>query len=111
MKILNLSEIHEEPVSHNPEILKKVMVRSGHIPKLTNFTQSRIPSGVFAPAHSHSDMYEVFLVESGSGVFKIDGNTVEVSSGSCVRVDLNEMHEIQNTGQYDLVLTYFGVEV
>jgi mannose-6-phosphate isomerase-like protein (cupin superfamily) len=111
MKITNLNEIVEEPVSHNPEILKKVMIRNGEIPKITNFTQSRFPSGAVASAHSHTDMYEIFLVQSGSGVFKINGQEIVVSAGSCVRVDLNESHEIQNTGQEELVLLYFGVEV
>ncbi len=111
MKITKFSDIEALPVSHNPHIQKKVLIEKGEIPRITNFSRSRFPPGESAPAHSHRDMYEVFLVESGSGVFRIDGKDYEVKAGSCVRVDLQEMHEIINTGDDYLVLTYFGVEV
>lgn len=111
MNISSLSTIAEEPVKHNPEIVKRVFVRNGEIPRITNFTQSRFPVGASAPAHAHTDMYEVFLVESGQGTFVINGTDYVVEAGSCVRIDLNEMHEIRNTGTTELVLTYFGVEV
>jgi mannose-6-phosphate isomerase-like protein (cupin superfamily) len=75
MRITSLETIPEQPVTHNPAILKKVFIKNGEIPRITNFTQSRFPAGESAPApaHAHSDMYEVFLVESGVGVFVIDG--------------------------------------
>jgi mannose-6-phosphate isomerase-like protein (cupin superfamily) len=111
MKILKFSDIEPLSVSHNPLIQKKVLIEHGEIPKITNFSRSRFPPGEAAPAHAHRDMYEVFLVESGSGVFRIDGTDYQVKAGSCVRVDLHETHEIVNTGEDYLVLTYFGVEV
>lgn len=111
MKISNLGQIVSASVTHNPTILKKVMIEKGEIPRITNFTQSRFPVGQSAPAHSHSDMFEVFLVESGIGVFVIDGIEYVVSAGSCIRIDLHEMHEIRNTGDEELILTYFGIEV
>jgi quercetin dioxygenase-like cupin family protein len=111
MKIISLPELPEEPVSHNPAIRKRVMLRAGELPHLTNFSQSRFGPGQIAPAHSHEDMCEVFLVQSGTGVIRIDGTVHPLRPGTCVAVDLRENHEIENTGSEDLVLTYFGLKV
>lgn len=72
MKFVSLSKLAEESVSHNPEIKKKVMLRGGELPHLTNFSQANFAPGQTAPAHAHKDMWEVFFVESGSGVIRID---------------------------------------
>jgi quercetin dioxygenase-like cupin family protein len=63
----SLKNLPEESVSHNPEIKKKVMLRFGDLPHLTNFSQARFAPGQTAPAHAHQDMCEVFFVEAGSG--------------------------------------------
>ncbi len=110
MKIIALPELPEEPVSHNPAIRKRVMLRAGELANLTNFSQSRFVPGQIAPAHSHQDMCEVFLVQSGTGVIRIDGTAHPMRPGTCVAVDVGEEHEIENNGTEDLVLTYFGLK-
>ncbi|MGC8713853.1 MAG: hypothetical protein ACP5RH_15805 [Leptodesmis sp.] len=37
MKLTSLSDLPAEFVSHNPEIQKKMMLRPGDLPHLTNF--------------------------------------------------------------------------
>ncbi|HFQ93782.1 MAG TPA: cupin domain-containing protein [Anaerolineae bacterium] len=111
MKIVTLSELPDEPVSHNPEIKKKVMLRQGDLPHITNFSQAVFAPGQTAVPHSHPDMAEVFLVLSGSGVITIDGTTCPLEPGTCVAVQPNERHELSNTGAAPLALTYFGVAV
>jgi quercetin dioxygenase-like cupin family protein len=103
--------IPTETVSHNPAIGKKVMVRSGEIPHLTNFSQAVFPIGSIAPAHAHADMYEVFFVDSGRGSITIDGTEQSLTPGVCVTVAPGEVHEVSNTGDSALILTYFGVKV
>lgn len=110
MKIISLSNLPEEQVSHNPEIKKKVMLRHGDLPHLTNFSQSYFAPGQQAKAHAHSDMHEVFFVEAGSGVIRIDGNEYLLQPGSCIAVEPGEVHEIFNNGLTDLILTYFGLQ-
>lgn len=111
MKHTSLNDLPEESVSHNPEIKKKVMLRFGDLPHLTNFSQSRFAPGQTAPSHAHQDMCEVFFVESGSGVIDIDGKEYPLVSGSCVAVEPGEFHEVVNNGATELVLTYFGLRV
>ena len=111
MKLISLKDLPEESVSHNPEIKKKVMLRFGDLPHLTNFSQARFAPGQVASAHAHQDMCEVFFVESGSGFISIDGEKYPLLPGSCVAVDVGEVHEVVNTGTDELVLSYFGLRV
>jgi len=110
MKIVLLSKLPEEAVSHNPEIKKKVMLRSGDLPYLTNFSQARFAPHQAAAAHAHRDMHEVFFVESGAGLIRVDGAEHPLTPGVCVAVRPGELHEIVNAGAEELVLTYFGVK-
>lgn len=109
MKRASLTELETESVSHNPAIQKKVMLRSGDLPHLTNFSQARFAPGQLSPAHEHTDMAEVFFVQSGQGTITIDGLCYALTPGVCIVVERGEIHEICNDGTEDLVLTYFGL--
>lgn len=109
MKHITLDQLPEESVSHNPAIKKKVMLRLGELPHLTNFSQARFAPGQVAAGHAHADMCEVFFVESGSGTICVDGQDYSLEPGVCVAVEPHETHEVRNTGPGELVLTYFGL--
>lgn len=111
MKLTNLNQLPVEAVSHNPDIQKQVMLRMGEVPHLTNFSQARFQPGQVAKAHAHVDMHEVFFVESGEGTITIDGEPYVLAPGVCVAVAPYEAHEVMNTGEAELVLTYFGLRV
>ncbi|MEH1921956.1 cupin domain-containing protein [Nostoc sp.] len=107
----SLQDLPEESVSHNAAIKKKVMLRFGDLPHLTNFSQARFAPGQTAPAHAHQDMCEVFFVEAGPGVIHIDGKEYPLLPGNCVAIEPGEVHEVVNSGSTELVLTYFGLRV
>lgn len=109
MKTISLKNIPEEPVSHNPEILKRVLIRNGEIPNITQLSKATFKPGQVAPSHVHQDMYEVFLVEFGLGSISIDNEVFPLKSGTCVTVQPGESHELTNTGKDDLVITILGV--
>ena len=109
MKFISLSKLAEESVSHNPDIKKKVMLRAGELPHLTNFSQASFAPGQTASAHAHRDMWEVFFVESGSGVIRIDAREYPLLPGDCAVVEPGEVHEVINDSDSELVLTYFGL--
>ncbi len=111
MKYCDRSNLPAEAVSHNPAIQKWVMLRRGDVPHVTQFAQSCFGPGEMAAAHAHGDMAEVFFVEAGRGVIEIDGQIWALEPGVCVAVEPGEVHEVRNTGDGDLRLTYFGVEV
>ncbi|MBF2080500.1 MAG: cupin domain-containing protein [Synechococcales cyanobacterium T60_A2020_003] len=111
MKRTALSERPAEPVSHNPAITKRVMLRNDVLPHLTNFSQAEFLPGQVAAAHAHADMGEVFFVESGDGAIAINGIEYALAPGVCVAVEPGEVHEVKNTGDVPLVLTYFGIKI
>lgn len=109
MKRVQLSEIAEQSVSHNAAIRKKVMLQPGDIPHLTNFSQATFAPGQVAHAHTHSDMHEVFFVSAGTGVMAVNGVAQVLLPGVCIWVEPGDVHEVTNTGEDELVLTYFGI--
>lgn len=110
MKIVSLKDIKAEGVSHDPEIRKQVMIRNGNVPRLTSFSRAVFKPGQKITKHKHADMHEIFLIESGNGVIRIDGKDHKIRKGNCITVEPGDEHEIRNTGSKDLVITYFGIE-
>lgn len=110
MKKSSLHQLPEEAVSHNAAIRKRVMLRPDDIPQITNFSQASFPPGEIAGVHAHSDMYEVFLVTAGTGEMRVNGQPHSLTPGVCIAVEPGEHHEVINTGEQYLVLTYFGVK-
>ena len=111
MKTTTLSELGDEPVSHDPAIRKRVLLRLGEVPHLMQFAQARFAPGQAAPAHAHADMHEIFLVESGEARFTVDDVAHHVAAGGCIAIAPGERHEVANAGTTELVLTYFGIAV
>lgn len=109
MQHTQLDQLKEQDVSHNPAVRKKVMVDGTTIPHLNQFAEASFPPGETAPAHAHADLYEVFLVESGSGTMTVDGREIAMTVGSCITVEPGETHAISNTGEDVLRLRYFSV--
>lgn len=111
MKYISLNQALVQTVSHNPAIQKKVMLAKGDLPGLTNFSQARFPPGQVAQGHFHHDMAEIFFVESGQGIIKINDQDFPLETGVCVAVEPGEVHEVSNTGNIDLIITYFGLQI
>lgn len=107
MKIGSLEKITEEDTSHKDGTKKRVMIRNGEVPHITQFAQAKFPNGTTAEKHSHPDMYEIFLVEDGEGQINVNGENYPLKKGSYVIVEPGETHEI--IGHRELVLTYLGV--
>ena len=109
MRTASLHDAPPEPVSHNPAILKRVLLRAGQLPPVTQFAQATFAPGQVAPAHAHADMAEVFLVQAGRGTVTVDGVARRLGAGECVAIAPGERHELANDGDEPWVLVYFGV--
>ncbi len=110
MKTVSLSNLPEEGVSHNPEIKKKVMLRGGEISNLTSFSQAYIKPDQVVCAHAHNDMYEIFLVEAGAEIIRVEVEEYKIGKVICIVVEPREVHDIVNTDSTDLLLTYFELK-
>lgn len=109
MKYKSLTLIPVTGVSHNTEIRKKVLIANGEIPHLTQLSRVILKPGQIATLHKHSDMYEIFNIESGKGKILVDNNEFRLKIGVCVVVEPGEAHEIENNSNDDLILTIIGV--
>ncbi len=111
MKYISLEELNSECVSHNREIVKKVMLKKGELPHLSGFSRALFQTGQVADKHSHDDMCEVFYVQSGKGLFLVNEKEFCLKKGVCIVVEPGEFHEIINSGDSELVLLYYGIIV
>ncbi len=109
MKVIDLGAVEPEGVSHDPAILKRVVLRAGEVPHLTQLARATFEPGQFAPAHHHPDMWEVFVCESGGGSIAIGERRISLSAGTCVLVEPGERHELRNDSDEVLVVTVIGL--
>lgn len=106
MLVRSLNLLAHEPVSHNPEIPKQVWIRNGEVPNLTQVSRAVLPPGECCGAHSHPDMWEMFIVEQGEGLMTVDDRQVALVAGVCLVVFPGETHELTNSSDRPLgVLT------
>ena len=111
MKLLSLKDIPSQSVSHNNQISKRVWLANYEFGNITQLAQSVFPSGEKVTKHSHPDMGEVFMVQSGEGLITVDGITHNLLPGVCTVVEPGEYHELENKGEDDLVILYFGIRI
>lgn len=111
MKQIRINELPDKGVSHNSRVRKRVIISSGELGGITNYSRAVFPPGEKAGSHLHNDMAEVFTVEAGCGEIRINDVAYVFSAGTVVVVEPGDVHEIVNTGRDDLVVTYFGVLV
>lgn len=109
MKLIDLKDIPLVPVSHDPQILKQVIIDTGVIPKLNKFSKAIIRKGQTVSSHRHDNMYEILFFLTGRGELSVDGNKVEVSSNQCIIIEPGEVHSIPKVVD-DIELVYFGIE-
>ena len=82
MKIVSLEKLKDEPLSHSPKIKKRVLLKKGEVPHLTSFSQATFKPGQIASEHVHEDMYEVYLVQGGTGLIKVDGKVHQLKKAT-----------------------------
>ncbi|MGB3917997.1 cupin domain-containing protein [Thiothrix litoralis] len=112
MKLTTLTQTPITTVSHNARIQKQALITYGEFPPLTNFSQATFPPGEIAHAHQHSDMLEVFFIQSGHAAMTVDGIEYDLPAGSCISIEPGETHELRNASATEAMLvTYFGVQV
>ena len=109
MKLIHRGSLTAEPVSHDRDIMKMVFLRKGDIPNLVYLSQVSIPPGRLTSEHSHADLAEVYVVNSGCGELILDGVSHVINPGSCAAVEPGERHSFVCLGKAPLEMTYFGL--
>jgi quercetin dioxygenase-like cupin family protein len=109
---MQLSHISAKPLtttSHQQNIWKKVLIPNGKVPHITQYAIAKFKPGQVVEDHAHSDMYEVFFVVSGTGKIVVNAEEHQISTGTVFIIEPNDTHSVENTGDKELVLQYFGV--
>jgi len=109
MKITHLDHCTEQGLSHDADIVKKILFHEHELPASVRLSHAVFKPGQKASAHSHDDLCEVFYIINGSGLFRVNGDEHRVSAGSCIRVDPHDLHEVINDGHDDMTMIYFGL--
>lgn len=110
MKIVSLENLEEVITSHKVG-KKKIMIKNGDVPHITQFSQVRLTPGEIVEEHAHPDMYEIFLTQEGEAIMNINGKEYKVTPGVCLTVEPGEKHETKVTGDKNLVQLIIGVQV
>ncbi|KAG0278150.1 hypothetical protein BGZ95_004576 [Linnemannia exigua] len=109
MKVTSLDSLPVAYISHDSTVEKKVLLKNGEVPHVTQLAIATLKPGEQATKHHHKDMTETFYFQTGSGEMEVDERTFDIKAGVTVTVFPGEYHEIRNTGSQDLVIVYFGI--
>lgn len=111
MILSSLSKIKPEKSSHDSvdKIQKKVFLKNGQIPHLTQFAQGYFQPGCFVSPHKHLDMWEIFLVENGEIEVTVNDKKTLLKKGDFLTVEPNEPHSFKNTSSSPTTITYFSI--
>lgn len=93
MKLFSLDETPYEPISHDPQLRKKVLARD-QLPCLKHISHVILLPGSRVSEHSHSDGAEVFYCIQGEAVFLIKGERFSIKRGHLLIIEPGELHSI-----------------
>ena len=110
MKLVSLTDLDEVPSIHNPEINKHEILHAGDVPHIDKVGQVKFAPGQIIPFHTHTDVYEIFFIRTGNGVIRCNGQELAVREGTCIVIEPNEAHEVENTGSDTMLLIYIKME-
>jgi quercetin dioxygenase-like cupin family protein len=94
MKRFTVATAEPATVSHNPELIKKVLAGKGAIAGLLHLSHIVLPKGSTAVEHSHPDTQEVFYCIRGLVRFSVNGSEEALGAGECLVVEQGERHSI-----------------
>lgn len=106
MKFTSIKDAPLVPVSHDPQLKKRVLVGAGSMPHIRAISYIEMKPGDTAVSHRHEDAYEVFFGLGGRVDFAVEGRDVALSEGACLVVEPGEAHSIKGAAEGSRML-YF----
>ncbi|MEW6587117.1 MAG: cupin domain-containing protein [Nitrospirota bacterium] len=108
MKIFSLHESPYEPVSHDPQLKKRVITR-GTLPCVQHVSHIIMRPGDRVSEHTHKNAFEVMYCIGGAAVFIVNGLKVSLNQGNLLSVEPGDSHSIAEIRE-ETELLYFLVE-
>ncbi|MFQ5585463.1 MAG: cupin domain-containing protein [Thermodesulfobacteriota bacterium] len=107
MKHYALDRTPFEPVSHDPSLQKRVLIRDS-LPGIKGLSSIVLTPGDDVPVHHHHDAYEVFYVLRGRLLFAVNAEDLLLKQGECLVVEPGEPHSIDIVHE-ESELLYFKI--
>lgn len=109
VKIVHHNNINWTPLSHDPQIVKKVILGNGEAANITQLSRTRILPGQSTTPHTHKDMAEIYTIEIGTLSFTVNGTTSKVEGPASVLIMPGDLHALANNSDQPIELLYIGV--
>ncbi|MBZ0221107.1 MAG: cupin domain-containing protein [Candidatus Methylomirabilis sp.] len=93
MRHYSLEGAPERPVSHDPELKKKILLE-GPVSCVKRISHIVLEQGATASAHTHDNSSEVFYCVRGAITFSVMGEPILLKSGHLLVVEPGEEHAI-----------------
>ena len=107
MKHFISENIPFEPVSHDPQLKKRVLAKNA-LPNISAISHILLRIGERASEHLHDSFYEIFYCIRGEIIFTINEKSVTLKKGSLIIVEPHEPHAIDEVVK-ETELLYFHV--
>ena len=108
MIIARSKDIAPEPIRHNENILKKVLLKSGMVGKITQIAEATLAQGEATELHHHPTMYEVYFIITGRAIYTVNDQEYEVGPGDLFVFEPLEKHN-QRVIEGPHRIFYFGL--
>lgn len=115
MQVVRGSEIEFVPASHedpkNPGVLKRVLATKEHLSegRVQMLNWSCLPTGASFRPHYHEDMQEVFVILNGTVEMMVGEDSVELSAGDTIFIEMQEVHQMHNRCDHDVDYLVLGI--
>jgi quercetin dioxygenase-like cupin family protein len=109
MRHYTLEGSPQRPVSHDPSLIKSLLVDRGVLPGIGGISRILLPSGSRVEEHVHENGYEVFYLISGEAAALVGKEKLSLGPGHCLIVEPGEPHGFDDIGE-DAELLYFFLE-
>lgn len=107
MKRSSLDEAPFEPVSHDPDLKKQVLLREGVLPGIRYVSHIVLAPGSRAGEHAHPEGSEVFYCVRGEVRFRVGGRDLALGAGQFLVVEPGERHSIEDAPEEAEMLYFF----
>ncbi len=105
MKIFSIHETTSEPVSHDPQLKKKVIARNiTHC--VRHVSHIILKPGDKVSEHKHEKEFEVMYCIRGLAYFRVNGEKISVAQGNLISVEPGDIHAIVDIPE-ETELLYF----
>lgn len=93
-------------MSHDPSLIKKLLVDEGVLPGITGISHILLQAGSGVGMHAHDNGFEVFYCIGGNAIAVAGDKRLSIEAGSCLIVEPGEPHGFDEI-QTDTELLYF----